>query len=58
MNWKQILVLVLGVLLLAGGLPAIWKFAKGAARLLLSVLLFAAIIALCLWAITSLAAVV
>lgn len=58
MNWKQILVIVLGILLLIGGLPAIWKFAKGAARIILTVLLFVIIIGLIWWAITALAAAV
>lgn len=58
MNWMQILVIVLGILLLIGGLPAIWRFAKGAARLILSVLLFLIIIGLIWWAIVGLAAMV
>lgn len=58
MNWMQILVIVLGVLLLIGGLPAIWKFAKGAARIILSIIIFLLVIALIWWAITGLAAAV
>lgn len=58
MNWLQILIIVIGVLLLIGGLPAIWKFAKGAARLILSVVLFLVIIGIIWWAITGLAAAV
>lgn len=58
MNWTQILIIVLGIILLIGGLPAIWRFAKGSARLILSILLFVMIIALIWWAITGLAAAV
>ena len=49
MNWQQILIIVIGALLLIGGLPAIWRFAKGSARI---------IVALIWWAITGLAAAV
>ncbi len=56
MNWQQILIIVIGALLLIGGLPAIWRFAKGSARIILSVVLF--IVALIWWAITGLAAAV
>lgn len=58
MNWMQILVLVLGILLLIGGLPAIWRFAKGAARIVLSIILFVVIVGIAWWAITALAAAV
>ena len=56
MNWQQILIIVIGALLLIGGLPAIWRFAKGSARIILSVVLFLVIVALIWWAITGLAA--
>lgn len=42
------LVLIIGILLLIGGIPAIWKFAKGTARLILSLAIFFGIICL-LW---------
>lgn len=58
MNWAQILVIVLGVLLLIGGLPAIWRFAKGAARIILSIILFCVIVGLIWWAIVGLAAII
>ncbi len=55
MTWQQILVIVLGLLLLVGGIPAVWRFAKGAARIILSVIIFLAVIALIWWAIVGLA---
>ncbi len=58
MTWQQILIIVLGLLLLAGGIPAIWRFAKGAARIVLTVLIFVLVIGLIWWALTSLAAAV
>lgn len=58
MTWQQILIIVLGLLLLAGGIPAIWRFAKGAARIVLTVLIFVLVIGLIWWAVTSLAAAV
>lgn len=58
MNWEQILIIVVGLLLLIGGIPAIWRFAKGAARIVLTILLFVIIIGLIWWAITGLAAAV
>lgn len=58
MSWMQILVIVLGLVLLIGGIPAIWKFAKGAARIVLTVVIFVAVIGLIWWAITGLAAAV
>lgn len=58
MTWLQILIIVLGVLLLIGGIPAIWKFAKGAARIILTVVIFLIVIGLIWWAITGLAAAV
>ncbi|MEY8542736.1 hypothetical protein [Dubosiella newyorkensis] len=58
MTWQQILVIVLGLLLLVGGIPAVWRFAKGAARIILSVIIFLAVIALIWWAIVGLAAAV
>lgn len=58
MTWQQILVIVLGVLLLVGGIPAVWRFAKGAARIVLTVLIFLITIGLIWWAVTALAAAV
>ena len=49
MNWQQILIIVIGALLLIGGLPAIWRFAKGSARIILSVVLFLVIVGAALW---------
>lgn len=52
------LVLILGILLLIGGLPAVWKFAAGTARIVLSVLIFIGAVALIWYGITLLRAVV
>ncbi len=56
MTWQQILIIVLAVLLLIGGIPAVWRFAKGAARIILSILIVVVAIGLIWWAINVFAA--
>lgn len=45
-------VLICGILLLIGGLPLVWKFAAGTARIILSVLVFIIAVGIILWGIS------
>lgn len=53
MNW---FIIICGILLLIGGLPLVWKFAVGVARIILSIVIFVLAVLLILGGIGTLAA--
>lgn len=51
-------VIICGILLLLGGMPLVWQFAAGTARIIWSVLLFIIAVAIIMWGISLMRAAV